>query len=305
MRIKRNSFFYKILMYFAIGGVSVLLYYFIFSPFLDTPVEFELKKTNRQLKEEYKKISETYALIDSAYANLSQRDKDIYQRLLNADPTNISELYSHSSRSDIEAYRNLSISELGDLLGQKVATVAQAADTVSTLIVSLEEKMKAGGRSFEKIPSIQPIENSKFIKSFTGSGMKIEPFFKNTKLHKGFDFAVEEGTRIFATAEGVVSRIGNFRPEGGQSVEIDHQNGYKTIYSNLSKITVRKNETVAKGDIIGYSGNSGYSFLPHLHYEVLYKGEYKDPVYFFFADLSKLQYFYAPRRAAETVQSFD
>lgn len=305
MEIKRNRFFYKILLNIGIAVLSVVLYYFIFSPFLDTPVEYELKKTNRQLNSEYEKMLELYGLIDSVYVNLDQRDRDIYKRLFNVEPTNVSEQYFNLKNQDNELYQDGSISEIMEAFHQKVDALTNSVNSGKEEVVELEKRMVARGRKFDNIPSIQPIENSTFTKNFVSVGIKLNPFYKGMVLHNGLDYAVEEGTRVFATADGVVSKIGGFRDGGGESIEIDHQNGYKTIYSNLSKLLVRKNETVDRGDIIAYSGNSGYSFLPHLHYEVLYKGENKDPLYFIFADLNRLQMYYLESIASQTIQSFD
>ena len=58
----------------------------------------------------------------------------------------------------------------------------------------------------------------------------------------------------------------------GQTVVIDHGNGYETSYSHLSKINVRKGQRVSRGEIIALSGDTGLSLSPHLHYEVRLDG---------------------------------
>lgn len=305
MEIKRNRFFYKILFNIGIAALSVVLYYFIFSPFLDTPVEYELKKTNKQLNNEYEKMLGRYQLIDSVYVNVYNRDRDIYKRLFNIEPTNISDQYFNVKNQDNKLYNDGSISEILEAFNNKIHELDYNVSVGKKELVELEKKMVVMRRKFDNIPSIQPVENSTFTKNFVSSGIKLNPFYKGMVLHKGLDYAIEEGTRVFATADGVVSRIGGFRDGGGESIEIDHQNGYKTIYSNLGKILVRKNETVDRGDIIAHSGNSGYSFLPHLHYEVLYKGGNKNPLCFIFADLNTIQMYYLETIASQTIQSFD
>jgi len=63
----------------------------------------------------------------------------------------------------------------------------------------------------------------------------------------------------------------------GIRVIIDHGNEYSTSYCHLSKFTVEEGQSVKKGDLIGYVGNSGMSARPHLHYEIMKDGKYVDP----------------------------
>ena len=76
----------------------------------------------------------------------------------------------------------------------------------------------------------------------------------------------------------------------GQTVVIDHGNGYETSYSHLSKINVRKGQRVSRGEIIALSGDTGLSLSPHLHYEVRLNGMRVDPIHYFFMELSPVEY---------------
>ena len=85
------------------------------------------------------------------------------------------------------------------------------------------------------------------------------------------DFGAPIGTTIFAAADGVVILAkGNGAYNGGYGnyIVIDHPNGTQTLYAHLSKVSVAVGDTVAKGEIIGKSGNTGRSTGPHLHFEV-------------------------------------
>ena len=91
----------------------------------------------------------------------------------------------------------------------------------------------------------------------------------------------------------------------GQTVVIDHGNGYETSYSHLSKINVRKGQTVRRGDIIALSGDTGLSLAPHLHYEVRLDGMRVDPIHYFFMELTPTEYQRLMRIAQTGMQSFD
>lgn len=85
--------------------------------------------------------------------------------------------------------------------------------------------------------------------------------------HNGTDFATPSGTPVMATGEGVVTRVRN-HPYAGKYIEIKHTGQYKTRYLHLSRILVRKGQHVDRGQRIAFSGNTGRTTGPHLHYEL-------------------------------------
>ncbi|MEG1649984.1 MAG: M23 family metallopeptidase, partial [Rikenellaceae bacterium] len=105
----------------------------------------------------------------------------------------------------------------------------------------------------------------------------------------GVDFAVPEDTRVYATADGVVSSAGQGATGEGTTIDIKHGDNYLTTYSHLNKSLVKKGQRVRRGDIIAYSGNSGLSFLPHLHYSISHDGIRIDPINYFFYELNPHQ----------------
>ena len=102
-----------------------------------------------------------------------------------------------------------------------------------------------------------------------------------------------------------VSEVALRNSASGQTLVIDHGNGYTTSYSHLSKIYVKRGTTVRRGDIIALSGNTGLSLAPHLHYEVRYNGMRVDPIHYFFMELSPDQYYRIMQIAQSGMQSFD
>lgn len=100
--------------------------------------------------------------------------------------------------------------------------------------------------------------------------------FRNLFEHSGLDIAVTSGTPIYAAAPGYVawSRTGN---SYGNYVMIIHANGYATLYAHMSSFVVSQEDFVSRGQVIGYSGNTGFSTGPHLHFEVRINGIPVDP----------------------------
>jgi murein DD-endopeptidase MepM/ murein hydrolase activator NlpD len=92
----------------------------------------------------------------------------------------------------------------------------------------------------------------------------------------GIDFACPTGTEIRAWAAGRVVRS-RWSSGGGRSLWIDHGYGIRTYYAHLNSLWVLEGETVAAGQKIGESGNTGHTTGPHLHFSVTHNGRYVDP----------------------------
>jgi murein DD-endopeptidase MepM/ murein hydrolase activator NlpD len=123
--------------------------------------------------------------------------------------------------------------------------------------------------------------------------------------HHGIDYLIPEGTAVFATADGTIKSLSEKNTSHGKAVTIDHGNGYETSYSHLLDIRVKKGQKVKRGDIIALSGNSGLSFAPHLHYEVIFNDTRVDPVHYFFLELTPEEYQRIIRISLSSMQSFD
>ncbi len=96
--------------------------------------------------------------------------------------------------------------------------------------------------------------------------------------HGGLDIAVPTGTPIVASADGVVMNMTGYSSSYGYVVFINHLNGYSTTYAHNSQLLVSPGQTVHQGDVIAYSGSTGWSTGPHCHFEVRINGERQDPL---------------------------
>jgi len=111
----------------------------------------------------------------------------------------------------------------------------------------------------------------------SGMGFRIDPFTGRMAYHLGIDIANRLGTPVYSSRFGRVTyagRKGNY----GKTVVIVHPGGYSTLYAHLSKVTVKRGETVKQGERIGLIGSTGRSTGPHLHFEVHQGNRLIDPL---------------------------
>jgi len=102
-----------------------------------------------------------------------------------------------------------------------------------------------------------------------------------SNFHKGIDFRADEGTPVYAAADGVVIVPVDVDTGDEKNVTINHYTDINTFYSHLSKVVVKEGDEVKQGDLIGYVGSTGESTEPHLHFELCIDGEYVDPIDYF------------------------
>ena len=100
---------------------------------------------------------------------------------------------------------------------------------------------------------------------------------KGTIFHGGIDIAVDRGTPVRAAASGYASEAG-WNDSYGYYVQIDHGYGIKTLYAHADMLVVSKGERVSQGQTIAYSGNTGRSTAPHLHFQVTQNNIPVDPL---------------------------
>ncbi len=96
-----------------------------------------------------------------------------------------------------------------------------------------------------------------------------------SQYHNGIDIGAPVGTEVFSAADGIVINTGNqdkyrgcYRAGYGKFIEIKHTNGLTTLYGHLSEVIATVGQEVAKGEVIGYVGRTGWATGPHLHFTV-------------------------------------
>lgn len=114
----------------------------------------------------------------------------------------------------------------------------------------------------------------------SGFGSRMHPLKGRRIFHKGVDLAAPYGEPVYSAGNGRVISAG-YSPGYGWFVRIRHKGGYSTLYAHMSRILVRKGETVRIGQRIGKVGSTGTSTGNHLHFELQKNGRLLDPVEWF------------------------
>ena len=149
----------------------------------------------------------------------------------------------------------------------------QQIDTDLERIIGILQDRK---ERLDSTPSISPVNPGRVWLSST-FGMRTSPFTGKRQFHPGVDLAGAKGTPVLAPAKGLVAFVGK-NGSLGLSVEIKHDSTYKTTYGHLSKAAIKKGQSVERGDVIGYMGDTGRTTGYHLHYEVEKDGKRVNPV---------------------------
>ncbi len=131
----------------------------------------------------------------------------------------------------------------------------------------LEKLLQAKKEILVHTPSVWPVMG--WVTS--GFGFRSNPFTGLTQMHEGVDVSNRIGTPVIATANGIISDIGNDSAHG-KIIIISHGFGMITRYSHLSKVLVRVGQKVKRGEKIAEVGMTGKTTGPHLHYEVRLNG---------------------------------
>lgn len=128
-------------------------------------------------------------------------------------------------------------------------------------------RLRTNRNVLESTPSIWPTTG--WVTS--NFGWRSSPFTGKREFHKGLDISAPRGTPIYAPSRGKVvfnGRDGSY----GISVKLKHSGSLETRFAHMKSISVKKGQTVNRGELIGYVGNTGRSTGPHLHYEVRLNG---------------------------------
>lgn len=108
-------------------------------------------------------------------------------------------------------------------------------------------------------------------------GMRLHPILGYYRMHNGVDMACPEWTPIYAARGGQVT-VATYSSSAGNYVQINHGDGYRSVYMHMVEYVVNEGDFVSQGQLIGYVGNTGLSKGAHLHFGISYNGEYVNPM---------------------------
>ena len=292
--VSKRTIFAKATLVFLGSVALALLYFFLYTTVLgnDSPKMAILKLENARWVSRMEVMNRRLDSYEAVLKALETRNDDIYRSIfgMNEIPQELRE----SGFGGLNRYDYLADAQSGsplmrttvrlDHLTKETYVQSKSFDEVATL-------SKRAGDMASCIPAIPPFspEKGKYTLS-SPFGFRSDPISGVTKYHDGQDFAMDPGTPVYTTGDGVVEYVKFSFTGYGNEILIDHGFGYKTRYAHMSVGSVAEGMKLKRGDCIGESGNSGKSTGPHLHYEVLYRGERVNPMNYLDMDMPVKEY---------------
>jgi murein DD-endopeptidase MepM/ murein hydrolase activator NlpD len=296
----------RVIGFIAASIVTGMLIFIIAFQYIDSPKEKYLRQQNDDLKGNYSVFIERIKELEMQMDEIENRDNNVYRTIFGSNPIPDSvRVKDMEKKNEVKLVQQMGETELvtsiaGQLNNLSLRTAYQVVSfNVIDNLVKNKEKLLAA------IPAIQPVSNKQLNRIASGFGSRIDPVFKVRKAHYGLDFTAPQGTPIYATADGVVRDAGYNTGGFGNRVVINHGSGYETLYGHMYRIKARVGETVKRGEVIGFVGNTGKSTGPHCHYEVHHNRIPVDPIYYFYNDLTPAQFDRILKMAAASNQSLD
>ncbi|MEX0821187.1 MAG: M23 family metallopeptidase [Rhodothermales bacterium] len=300
---------------YVLHGVAVLVVAFLVASaiswgvdeFSQTPQELALMAENEALRTQLSDVSERVDAYSEELQDLTQSDQELYRTIFQAE--SISNDVRQVGVGGTDPYQDFSrfSSATASLLKETSQKLDRLERGISLQNASYRELSALASERQDQLrqtPAILPA-NGPVVSGF---GYRLHPILGVRKMHTGLDVLVDAGSPVVASGEGII-RETNFSASYGNYVEIDHPaTGYTTLYAHLSEIEsgLRPGRRVARGDVLGYSGSTGRSTGPHVHYEVRdSEGQTMNPVYFFAPSMTPAEYRKLVEQTENTTISLD
>lgn len=306
-KVSRKSRYGKIVFTILSLLLMMVFYLWLFTNVLgiELPMTTLLKRKNAEWIAKLEILNRELDRYDATLEGLQLRDDQIYRNIFGLDTIPLSVRNSgfggENRYVELEGIDDRSILKVTamrlDYLTKKTYIQSKSFDDISNYA-------KRAGDRVSCIPAVIPInpDPTTFRRS-SSFGYRTDPFTKARKRHTGYDFSCPQGNPVYTTGDGVVEEV-KFELYGyGNSVLIDHGFGYKTRYAHLRNIYVAEGMKLKRGECIGETGNTGRSSGPHLHYEVIYRGSYVNPVNYMDFDMPKEEFMVMVKNAEEQSQN--
>jgi murein DD-endopeptidase MepM/ murein hydrolase activator NlpD len=278
----------RVFMWFVLTVVITLVYVYIFRSIFGSPKEKILTQQVENMKLQYALVGRQLDNSMSLLNSFRLSDDIRYRPILDMDT--IPESFRKAGFGGVNRYRDLTGFINADMLvsyRSRIDMISNMAKVQKESFNAIAERAGEWKMEMDHQPMISPVD----VKYRLGDGFRfreVHPVLGTPRMHYGQDFEVPYGTEVYATGNGTViesgwNSIGNF-------VVIDHGYGLRTTYGHLSRINAAKGVNVRRGDLIGYSGNTGTSSGPHLHYQIDQFGQHKNPINFFNNDMTVEEY---------------
>jgi len=300
IKVSRWDIFWNTMGFLAVSLIMGLGIFFTLNFYLESPDESQLRKENADLKFHFELLDQDLASAQEMLTSIQDRDDNIYRVMLGAEPIPTSIRTAGFGGSD--RYRELNGLTQEGLIRSNYEELDQLKKQLYIQTKSYDEVVGLAKRKEEMLssmPAMQPVSNKELKWLTSGFGYRIDPQVRTRRMHAGVDYSMPIGSKVYATGDGVITKVEIKFSGYGKQIEIDHGFGYKTKYAHMNGFNVKRGQRVKRGELIGYSGNTGKSTGPHLHYEVMVNGKKVNPVHYMYRDLTPEEYEEILRLAAK------
>ena len=212
-----------------------------------------------QLKEQYGILHDFRVELEELQASLESQQKDAQEQ---QDALEV-------ARADVIATKAM-VTENRSMLEAQVDAMEAEANALTAEILKLQtEAAYVGGKMIWPVPA-----STRITSPF---GYRIHPILGTNKLHTGIDIGVGSYNEVRAVNAGTVIKAA-WNNSYGYMVMIDHGGGIVTLYAHNSKLLVKTGDIVTQGQQVAWSGSTGMSTGPHVHFEVRLNGVYQNPL---------------------------
>ncbi len=171
---------------------------------------------------------------------------------------------------------------LANMVNYRSETPSEKAIELSS--ISVEQKTML----LKNIPNGSPVPYQGITSDF---GSRNHPVLGRSIFHEGLDLKAATGTKVYSSADGIVETT-KYNGGYGNMLIIQHAYGFKSVYGHLSRFAVQPGQFVRKGQLVAFSGNTGLTAGPHLHYEVRFIGDPLNPEPFLKWNYSNFAYLF-------------
>jgi len=223
----------------------------------------------------------TILYLDNSVDEIELKRKAVEKTLVELKQNNINLQTSMQETKESLLLKKKELSELSDslseietLIGLKPLAETSIQERVSATKIDSQHRAVL----MQLIPNGSPIEYHGITSKF---GYRTHPTLHKREYHRGTDMKAKMNTAVYAPADAIVEWAGFHKKSGfGRLVILEHAYGFKTYFGHLNKIVIKSGTFVKKGTLIAYTGNTGLSNGPHLHYEIRFIHRAVNPYWF-------------------------
>ena len=231
------------------------------------------KELIQNLENDKKEIADTQEKVNNSLGEIEKNKTELesvqqeLSKAKNEEQTKVDKLteQSHDLENDVEEYEK----KMKELDAKEKAQEAALQKKYEEAKKKAEQGNSSGSNSNSGSSSGGSVSSKGFIRPVKTGKITAGMYYSSGKYHGAVDFGVSVGTPVYAAADGIVvtSTWGGF-DSYGYYIKIKHYNGLYTLYAHGSSLVAKVGQEVKQGQLIMYSGNTGNSTGPHLHFEV-------------------------------------